>query len=71
MRARNRPIVDVDGIRRDDAIADEPGKMDGEDHFRCVRDARAVTRRATPSTTRRECTRPTRHLVRHIDARRG
>jgi len=52
------------GIRRGDAIADEPGEMDGEDHFRCVRDA---TRDAIDA--RRERTRRSRHLVRHIDAR--
>jgi hypothetical protein len=38
------------GIRRRGAIADELGEMHGGKPFRCVRDVRGVTRRATPST---------------------
>ena len=38
------------GIRRGDAIADEPRETDGGNPLRLPRDVRAVTRRATPST---------------------
>lgn len=38
------------GIRRGGAIADKLGEMNGGKPFRCVRDVRGVTRRATPST---------------------